>query len=69
MTDHNIKEKDITWKEHLENELIANAHETRQTMLKRWITPEELPAQEDLKIIEKIRIEEQNKLWKTENLT
>lgn len=69
MTDHNIKEKDIKGKEHLEKELIANAHATRQAMLKRWITPEELPAQEDLKIVEKRRIEEQKKLWNTQNLT
>lgn len=69
MTDHNIKEKDIKWKEHLENELIANAKATRHTMLKRWITPEELPAQEDLKIVERRRTEEQKKLWNTQNLT
>jgi hypothetical protein len=37
-------------------------------MLKRWITPEELPVQEDLKKIEKRRNEEKKKLWKTENL-
>lgn len=63
MTDHNIKDKDIKWKTHLENELIANAKATRQAMLKRWINPEELSAQEDLKIIEKRRSKEQKKLW------
>lgn len=68
MTDHNIKDKDIKWKEHLENELISNAKATRQAMLKRWITPEELPAQEDLKVIEKRRMEEQKKLWNTKSL-
>ncbi len=35
MTDHNIKGKDIKGKEYLEKELIANAHATRQAMLKR----------------------------------
>lgn len=69
MTDHNIKDKDIKWKEHLENELISNTKATRQAMIKRWIIPEELPAQEDLKAIEKRRIEEQKKLWNTESLT
>lgn len=68
MTDHNIKEKDLKGKEYLEKELIANAQVTRQAMLKRWITPEELPAQEDLKIIEKRRTEEQKKLWNTKSL-
>lgn len=68
MTDHNIKEKDLKGKEHLEKELIANSQVTRQAMLKRWITPEELPAQEDLKIIEKRRIEEQKKLWNIKSL-
>jgi hypothetical protein len=31
-------------------------------MLKRWIVPEELPKQEDLKTIEKRRLEEQKKI-------
>ena len=31
-------------------------------MLKRWIVPEELRAQEDLKLIEKRRIQEVKKL-------
>lgn len=67
MTDHNIKGKDIKGKEYLEKELIANAHATRQAMLKRWITPEELPAQEDLKKVENRIIEEKKKLWNTKN--
>lgn len=62
MTDHNIKDKDIIGKENLENELISNAKATRQAMLKRWIVPEELPKQEDLKTIEKRRLEEQKKI-------
>ncbi len=62
MTDHNIKEKNIAWKQSLENELVSNAKETRNTMLKRWIVPEELKAQEDLKLIEKKRLQEAKKL-------
>ncbi len=62
MTNHNIKEKNIIWKQNLENELVSNAKETRKTMLKRWIVPEELKAQEDLKLIEKRRIQEVKKL-------
>ncbi len=63
MTDYNIKDKDIKWKARLNNELVSNAKVTRQAMLKRWITPEELLPQEDLKIIEKKRLEEQKRLW------
>lgn len=68
MTDHNIKERNIVWKQKLENELVSNAKETRNTMIKRWIIPEDLKAQEDLKLVEKrrkqesIRIEEKKKL-------
>jgi DNA-damage-inducible protein D len=61
MTDHNINDKDIKGKENLEKELISNAKATRQAMLKRGIVPEDLPKQEDLKIIEKKRLEEQKK--------
>ena len=63
MTDYNIKEKNLKWKKRLESEIISNAKATRQAMLKRWIKPEELPAQEDLKIIEKKRLEEKKRLW------
>ena len=57
----NIKEKNITWKQNLNEELVSNAKETRSTMLKRWIVPEELRAQEDLKLIEKRRVKETKK--------
>jgi DNA-damage-inducible protein D len=55
ITDHNIKNKNIKWKWNLENELVENSKETRNTLLKRWIKPEELEKQEDLKLIEKRR--------------
>lgn len=58
MTDHNIKKKNISGKQNLQNELVSNAKETRNTLLKRWIVPEELQAQEDLKKIEKRREKE-----------
>ena len=68
MTDHNIKEKNIIWKQNLNEELVSNAKETRNTMLKRWIVPEELRAQEDLKLIEKRRIQEVRKLENNKKL-
>ena len=62
MTDHNIKEKNIIWKHNLEDELVLNAKETRNAMLQRWIIPEELQAQEDLKLIEKRRAQKSKNL-------
>jgi hypothetical protein len=35
MTDYNIKEKNLTGKPKLENELIENSKATRKTMLSR----------------------------------
>ena len=55
MTDHNIKSKKIVWKEKLTKELESNAASTRKAMLERGIIPEELPAQEDLKVIQSRR--------------
>jgi len=64
MTDHNIKEKNISWKQNLETELKENSRSTRKTLLERWIKPEELKPKEDLKLIEKRR-KKQNKIkWK-----
>jgi DNA-damage-inducible protein D len=53
MTDHNIKDKNIIWKDNLETELVNNSEATRKTLIDRWITPEKLKPQEDLKKIEK----------------
>lgn len=55
ITDHNIKEQDLQGKEQLEEELVDNAKATRKTLIERWITPEQLPVQKDLKLIEKER--------------
>ncbi len=53
MTDHNIKDKNIVWKSNLENELEDSSKVTREALLKKWIKPENLEVQEDLKKIEK----------------
>jgi hypothetical protein len=53
MTDHNIKDKNIVWKTNLENELQDSSNVTREALLKKWIKPENLKKQEDLKKIEK----------------
>lgn len=64
MTDHNIKENNITWKPDLEKELISNAEETRKAMISRWIVPEKLKWEEDLKKVQKRRILEEKKKLK-----
>lgn len=53
MTDYNIKDKNIKWKNNLENELVDNSKVTRKALIERDIIPEKLKKQEDLKIIEK----------------
>ena len=55
MTDHNIKQKNLEWKGKLEWELVDNSKATRNTLIERWIVPEELEVQEDLKKIERKR--------------
>lgn len=56
VTDHNIKKHDISGKENMEEELVENSKWTRKVLLDRWIVPEELPAQEDIKKIERRKI-------------
>jgi DNA-damage-inducible protein D len=62
MTDHNIRENDIQWKNALEEELISSSHATRAALLRRGITPEDLTPQEDLKQIGKRREKEEKYL-------
>jgi len=53
VTDHNIKKHNISGKSGMENELVENSKGTRKVLLDRWIIPEELPAEEDIKKIER----------------
>ena len=62
MTDHNIKEKWLEGKQQLETELVQNAKSTRTALIERWITPENLVPQEDLKKIEKRRKDQKKRL-------
>jgi DNA-damage-inducible protein D len=64
MTDHNIKEKNLSGKYKLEEEVVKNSKATRQTLLSRGIRPEDLKADEDLKKIEQRRKQEQKLLKK-----
>lgn len=53
MTAHNIEEINLLGKIALENEVIANSKATRGALIERGIFPEHLPAQEDIKKIER----------------
>jgi DNA-damage-inducible protein D len=66
MTDHNIKQKNIIGKQNLEKEVVENTLATRHTLIQRGIRPEELPAEEDLRAIEKRR--QQKEMFLTGNL-
>lgn len=52
ITDHNIKDKNLTGKPKLEEEVVANSKATRKTLLERGIKPEKLKPEEDIKKIE-----------------
>ena len=52
MTDHNIKEKNLRGKYQMTEEVVKNSKATRQTLLSRDIRPENLKAEEDLKLVE-----------------
>ena len=65
MTDHNIRDKNLSGQYQLENEVVKNSKATRQTLLSRDIRPEALHAEEDLKKVEQRRGKEQ-KLLKEE---
>lgn len=64
MTDHNIKEKNLSGKYKLEEEVVKNSKTTRQALLSRGIRPEDLKADEDLKRIEQRRKQERKLLKK-----
>lgn len=69
MTDHNIKERNITGKDAMSDEVIKNSRETRQALLNRGITPENIKPEEDLKTVGARRKKEEKELGnQNENL-
>lgn len=64
MTDHNIRTKDLKGRDYLEREVIANSKATRDALLARNIVPERLPAEEDIKKIERRRAQQQKAIDK-----
>lgn len=59
MTDHNIRSQNLTGRDWLEQEVVANSAATRDALLARGIIPEKLKPEEDIKKIEKRRAKEQ----------
>ena len=62
MTDHNIKQRNLRGVHQMTEEVVKNSKATRETLLSRGITPEELKAQEDLRKIESRRRKELKQL-------
>lgn len=58
MTDHNIKQKNLRGRYQMTEEVVKNSKATRQTLLSRDIRPENLKAEEDLKLVESRRKKE-----------
>ncbi|MEK7525993.1 MAG: DNA damage-inducible protein D [Patescibacteria group bacterium] len=59
MTDHNIRTNNLTGRDKLEREVVANSSATRDALLARGIIPEKLKPEEDVKKIERRRSKEQ----------
>lgn len=53
MTNFNMGQHDLQWESSITKEHMTNNHEVRNMLRKRGITPEELPAEEDIKKIER----------------
>ena len=64
ITVFNTKEKGLSSERQISAEHITNNHGVRNILLKRGIKPEELPAEEDLKKLERRVSSESKKLGK-----
>ncbi|MCL1943009.1 MAG: DNA damage-inducible protein D [Candidatus Azobacteroides sp.] len=60
MTSVNVQSKDLYGQKPIENEHVDNNTAVREMLLKRGITPEELPAAEDIKRVQR-KLEKENK--------
>lgn len=53
ITIHNARTQQMTWEAQISNEHVTNNQAVRQTLLSRGIQPEQLPAAEDVKKVER----------------
>jgi DNA-damage-inducible protein D len=65
VTNHNMKNDNISWETEITNVHIKNNRWVRKFLDESWIKPEELPAEEDLKKIERRKKSEEKKLNKS----
>lgn len=64
MTSYNVEQHDLNGTTAIENEHVDNNTSVRATLLKRRITPEDLPAEEDTKRVERRIKTEERRLMK-----
>lgn len=65
MTNYNVEQKDMFGEKDITNEHISNNKSVRQMLVQRGIRPEELPASEDIKKVERRVASTQKKIEKT----
>ena len=64
VTNHNMKHDNLYWEAKITQAHIKNNAWVRKFLEDSWIKPEELPAETDLKKIERQKKSEEKKLWK-----
>ncbi len=66
ITIHNARTKKMRTENEISNEHITNNRSVRKTLIERWIKPEDLSPEEDLKKVERRLASEQKKWLKSE---
>lgn len=64
ITNINMENKNLEWEKEIANEHMQNNREIRELLKRRWITPENLPPEEDIKKVERRHKKEQKELQK-----
>ena len=65
MTNHNVEQKDLYGEQSITTEHVQNNQSVRQMLGSRGIKPEELPAAEDIKKVERRVVSNEKKIEKT----
>jgi len=69
ITIFNTKEKSLNSEDQISDEHVTNNHSIRSTLISRGIYPENLPAEEDIKKVErKLKSDEKKSLKKVDKL-
>lgn len=62
MSNYNVQNRDLYWERSITNEHLSNNKWVRKLLVERWIVPEDLPPEEDIKKIERKLNSENSKL-------